>query len=160
MMHDPLPPLDSVSSYTLPRPTPRHMADLGSSNPLLLFLRSMLPTFQALVSSGASYMVGGGGGGEELLQVGGVALAGVGGGAFAGVGRRALSGGRRGSCKGQVFIMHSVTSLSKVYLVNNWRASEASETLSGVTQSRFRYIYLFIWYVGPLFSPALLITSW
>ena len=23
----------------------------------------------------------------------------------------------------------------------NWRASEASETLSGVTQSRFRYIY-------------------
>ncbi len=25
-----------------------------------------------------------------------------------------------------------------------WRASEASETLSGVTQSRFRYIYLFI----------------
>ena len=24
----------------------------------------------------------------------------------------------------------------------NWRASEASETLSGVTQSRFRYIYL------------------
>ncbi len=23
-----------------------------------------------------------------------------------------------------------------------WRASEASETLSGVTQSRFRYIYL------------------
>ena len=28
--------------------------------------------------------------------------------------------------------------------VRNWRASEASETLSGVTQSRFRYIYLFI----------------
>ena len=27
----------------------------------------------------------------------------------------------------------------------NWRASEASETLSGVTQSRFRYIYLFIY---------------
>ena len=26
-----------------------------------------------------------------------------------------------------------------------WRASEASETLSGVTQSRFRYIYLFIY---------------
>ncbi len=25
-----------------------------------------------------------------------------------------------------------------------WRASEASETRSGVTQSRFRYIYLFI----------------
>ena len=25
-----------------------------------------------------------------------------------------------------------------------WRASEASETLSGVTQSRFLYIYLFI----------------
>ena len=45
-----------------------------------------------------------------------------------------------------------------------WRASEASKTLSGVTQSRFRYIYLFIylfiWYVGPLFSPELLITSW
>ncbi len=43
-----------------------------------------------------------------------------------------------------------------------WRASEASETLSGVTQSRFRYIYLFIYlfmgYVRPLFSPALLIT--
>ena len=29
--------------------------------------------------------------------------------------------------------------------VRNWRASEASETLSGVTQSRFRYIYLFIY---------------
>ncbi len=27
----------------------------------------------------------------------------------------------------------------------SWRASEASETLSGVTQSRFRYIYLFIY---------------
>ncbi len=26
-----------------------------------------------------------------------------------------------------------------------WRASEASETLSGLTQSRFRYIYLFIY---------------
>ncbi len=43
-----------------------------------------------------------------------------------------------------------------------WRASVASETLSGVTQSRFRYIYLFIYlfmgYVRPLFSPALLIT--
>ena len=129
MMHDPLPPLDSVSSYTLPRPTSRHMADLGSSNPLLLFLRSMLPTFQALVSSGASYMVGGG------------ALAGVGrrsscrlevwvgGGAFAGVGRRgSYRGGQEGSfwweeggsCKGQVFIVHCVTSLSKVHLVNNY----------------------------------------
>ncbi len=42
---------------------------------------------------------------------------------------------------------------------NNWRASEASETLSGVTQSRFRYIYfLFMGYVRPLFSPTLLIT--
>ena len=29
-----------------------------------------------------------------------------------------------------------------------WRASEASETLSGVTQSRFRYIYLFIYLYG------------
>ncbi len=28
---------------------------------------------------------------------------------------------------------------------NNWRASEASETLSGVTQSRFRYIYLSVY---------------
>ncbi len=26
-----------------------------------------------------------------------------------------------------------------------WRASEASETLSGVTQSRFRYIYLSVY---------------
>ena len=42
----------------------------------------------------------------------------------------------------------------------SWRASE---TLSGVTQSRFRYIYLFIylfiWYVGPLFPPGLLIVK-
>ena len=30
----------------------------------------------------------------------------------------------------------------------NWRASEAGETLSGVTQSRFRYIYLFIYLYG------------
>ncbi len=29
---------------------------------------------------------------------------------------------------------------NRVYVI--WRASEASETLSGVTQSRFRYIYL------------------
>ena len=39
----------------------------------------------------------------------------------------------------------------------------ASETLSGVTQSRFRYIYLFIylfiWYVGTLFPPGLLIIK-
>ena len=45
-----------------------------------------------------------------------------------------------------------------------WRANEASETLSGVTQSRFRCIYLFtylfIWYVGHIFSPVLLNTSW
>ena len=48
--------------------------------------------------------------------------------------------------------------------ISSWRASEASKTLSGVMQSRFRYIYiffyLFIWYVGPLFPPELLITSW
>ncbi len=47
-------------------------------------------------------------------------------------------------------------------LMYNWQASIASETLSGVPQSRFRYIYLFIYlfmgYVRPLFSPALLIT--
>ena len=47
--------------------------------------------------------------------------------------------------------------------ISSWRASEASETLSGVTQSRFRYIYLFIylfiWYVGPLFPPGLLIVK-
>ncbi len=29
-----------------------------------------------------------------------------------------------------------------VGVASYWRASEASETLSGVTQSRFRYIYL------------------
>ena len=32
--------------------------------------------------------------------------------------------------------------------MTSWRASEASETLSGVTQSRFRYIYLFIYLYG------------
>ena len=36
-----------------------------------------------------------------------------------------------------------VTNGNRRYI--NWRASEASETLSGVTQSRFRYIYLFIY---------------
>ena len=29
----------------------------------------------------------------------------------------------------------------------NWRASEASETLSGVTNGNQRYIYIYIWYV-------------
>ncbi len=46
-------------------------------------------------------------------------------------------------------------------LVFYWRASEASETLQGVNQSRFAYIYfiyLFMGYVRPLFSPGLLIT--
>ena len=35
-----------------------------------------------------------------------------------------------------------------------WRASKVSETLSGVTQSRFRYIYLFIWYVRTFSARA------
>ncbi len=34
--------------------------------------------------------------------------------------------------------------IGDVCLFIYWRASVASETLSGVTQSRFRYIYLFI----------------
>ncbi len=54
----------------------------------------------------------------------------------------------------------------------SWRASVASETLSGVTLYTLRgntieislylfiylFIYLFMGYVRPLFSPALLIT--
>ena len=43
--------------------------------------------------------------------------------------------------------------------ISSWRASKASETLSGVMQLRFWYIYLFIWYVRPLFPPGLLIRS-
>ncbi len=38
-----------------------------------------------------------------------------------------------------------VKSVGNEKLKGYWRASEASETLSGVTQSRFRYIYLFIY---------------
>ena len=37
---------------------------------------------------------------------------------------------------------------------HNWRASEVSETLSGVMQSRFRciYLFIFIWYARTSFS--------
>lgn len=48
MMYDPLPPLDSVSGYT-PPPRGSGAQSGGGENPLLLFLRSMLPTFENMV---------------------------------------------------------------------------------------------------------------
>ena len=48
MMYDPLPPLDSTSSYSRPSRSLRPGAH-DNENPLLLFLRSMLPTFENLV---------------------------------------------------------------------------------------------------------------
>ena len=42
-----------------------------------------------------------------------------------------------------IVLYEHMTSYIYIY-IDNWRVSEASETLSGVTQSRFRYIYLFI----------------
>ena len=48
------------------------------------------------------------------------------------------------------------------HISSYWRASEASETLSGVTNGNRRYIfiyifiYIYIWYVRPHFSSTVL----
>ena len=42
-----------------------------------------------------------------------------------------------------------------------WRASEASETLSGVTNGNRRYIYIYIWYVqDTLVAQAQCYVMW
>ena len=47
------------------------------------------------------------------------------------------------------FAEASNTTLNFVVVLDYWRASEASETLSGVTNGnrRYIYIYIYIWYV-------------
>ena len=48
---------------------------------------------------------------------------------------------------------------SEIYLASE-RSERDTLRCNAIEISLYLFIYLFIWYVGPLFLPALLITSW